>query len=124
MLVVMLSIAGGCIFSMNDDYSKAFTVDGGLDGGEYTVSGFIIDSSGEGISGVEIDFVGTLTESATTDEDGAYEFEKVAGGSYVVTPPGNEYAQMPITLAGEDYFVGTVRSGGHGANKNVDYSCS
>ncbi len=109
---------------MNDDYDKMFTQSGGEGDGEFTVSGVIIDISGEGVSGVDVELVGTLIESTTTDQAGAYKFENVASGSYVVRPPTGKYAPMQITITDQDHFVGKVRSGGHGGNKNGDYSCS
>ncbi|MBN1292243.1 MAG: carboxypeptidase regulatory-like domain-containing protein [Candidatus Latescibacteria bacterium] len=124
MLVVILSVVSGCIFSMNDDYRKTFTRDGEQGSGEYTVSGVIIDSSGKGVSGVKIELVGTLTVSTVTDANGEYVFEKVASGSYVVRPPSSKYAPMPITVTDGDHFVGKVKNNGHGGNKNGDYSCS
>lgn len=124
LLLVIVSMVAGCIFSINDDYDKSFSTNGNPGGGEFTISGVIIDSSGKGVPGLQIDLTGGGSVSTTTDGSGAYSFDNVAAGSYVVGPPANSYAPMAITVTDTDVFVGTVRRGGHGGNENGDYSCT
>jgi len=124
-LLVILSMAAGCVFDINDDYDRTFANDNSQgEGGKYVVSGVIVDITGKGVSGISVELTGSNAGIATTDANGAYQFNNVPSGSYVVTPPISKYASMPITVADGDVFVGTVRSGGHGGNKNGDYSCS
>ena len=124
-LLLVLTAIVGCVFDMNDDYEKTVTNNGGSGTGEgYAVSGVIVDNKGQGLSGLTVVLDGAPGETATTDAGGSFEFTDISNGSYSVKPPESKYGSMPITVAGADVFVGTVRSGGHGASKSGDYSCA
>jgi len=124
-MIFIIVLAVGCIFSMNDDYTKGVNNNGGQGGsGDYSVSGVIVDISGNGISGINVELIGESTLSTLTDDTGRYNFQNVANGSFIVAPPQDKYAPMPISVENKDVLVGTIRSGGHGANKNGDYSCA
>lgn len=124
-MLLIITLVTGCIFSMNDHYNKGVSNNGSQTGsGDYTVSGVIIDNSGKGISEITVALIGESTLSTMTNESGEYTFENVTNGSFIVTPPQNKYAPMPISVENKDVFVGTIKSGGHGSNKNGDYSCA
>ena len=123
MIALAMVLVGGCIFSMNDDYGKVIIDNGNTGTGEYTISGVLLSKSNAAAAGIAVTLNGGVPLSTVTNNSGEYSFTKVASGSYIVSPETGGYAPMPIAVSG-DRFVGTVRSGGHGGNKNGDYSCS
>jgi len=92
---------------------------GGNGGGQYTVSGKVVDSSGTGISGVTLT-LNLLT--ATTDAQGNYTISGVASGAHMLTPSKEGYTFSPTyrivavensSVTVED-FVGSTGGGGGG----------
>jgi hypothetical protein len=125
LIILVMVFVGSCIFSYNNDYEKTISGNGGNTGtGEYTVSGVLIDKLSKPVSGITVNLVGDTTLNSVTNSKGEYLFENVPNGSYIVSTESGGYTPMPITVSGGDKFVGTVKNGGHGGNKNQDYSCS
>lgn len=118
LIIVIMSAAVGCIFSMNDDYDKVS--DGG---GVYQITGKFIDKSGSVIVGLAVKLSGNKDETALTDESGEYVFENVEAGSYTVTPGDNGFVSKNIVVSNGNIDVGT-NDDGHGSNINGDYTCS
>ena len=118
LIIVLMSAAVGCIFSMNDDYDKVS--DGS---GVYSITGNFIDNSGNPIVGLSVELRGESNATEVTDESGAYIFENVAIGPYTVTPGDKGTGSKSIFVSNGNVDVGT-NSDGHGGNINGDYSCS
>ena len=118
LLILLMSAAVGCIFSMNDDYDK--NADGG---GVYTITGKFIDNSGNSIAGLTVKLNGDTNITAVTDESGVYVIENVAAGSYTVTPGNNGYSSKDIIVSGGNLDVG-INNDGHGSRIGDDYTCS
>jgi hypothetical protein len=60
------------------------------------VSGRVIDSVGNGISGVSLTLAGTQTDTVQTDGDGKYSFGSLsAGGNFTITPSKTNYTFNP-----------------------------
>lgn len=108
--------------SVNDNVTGKDFVGTPIDGnggGQYTVSGKVVDSSGAGISGVTLT-LNLLT--ATTDAQGNYTFSGVATGAFMLTPSKEGYTFSPTyrTIALEnsnvtvDDFIGSADGGGGG----------
>lgn len=70
----------------------------------YTVSGKVIDASGNNLSGVNITITGAITTVTTTGNDGTYSSTALQNGSYTVTPSFSGYTFSPasrlITVSG------------------------
>ena len=115
--MLLITIMGGCIFSMNDDYGKE------NDGGTYTITGRFIDKSGDPISGIAVTLSGGSGGTALTDGSGNYVFENVSIGSYTVTPGDTGHGPKNILVSGGNVAIET-NSDGHGAGISGDYSCS
>ena len=121
--ILVMVFAGSCIFSMNDDYQKIPT-GGNVGEGELTISGVLIDRTNNPATDITVNLAGAAVLDTKTNSSGEFTFEKVANGSYVVSPATGGYTVMPVTINERDKFIGTVKPGGHGASKNQDYSCA
>ena len=118
LLIVLMSAAVGCIFSMNDDYDKSA---GGS--GVFNITGKFIDNSGNPIVGLTVKLSGDKNVTAVTDESGLYVIENLATGSYTVTPGNKGTGSKSIIVSNRNVDVG-INSDGHGGNISGDYSCS
>ena len=118
LLILLMSAAVGCIFSMNDDCDK--NADGG---GVYSITGKFTDNSGNPIAELTVKLSGDTDITAVTDESGVYVIENVAAGSYTVTPGDKGYSSKDIIVSGGNVDVGT-NNDGHGSNIGGDYTCS
>ncbi|MFC1541221.1 carboxypeptidase-like regulatory domain-containing protein [Candidatus Latescibacterota bacterium] len=113
---MIVVVAAGCIFDMNDNYDKGT-------GGSYMVTGTFVDASGNGISGLTVVLSGGGTDAtAVTDASGMYMFEDVATGSYTIKPGSRGYGSMTLVVSGAT-DVG-VNNDGHGGKVGQDYTCS
>ncbi|MBN1291637.1 MAG: carboxypeptidase regulatory-like domain-containing protein [Candidatus Latescibacteria bacterium] len=101
------------------------TESGGNGGGDtdtYTVSGRVIDSSGNGISGVNLILASVQQYSATTNANGNYTFNTIPSGSYGLVPTKSGYSFIPqfkTVIVGTsnvtvDNFTGSTDSGNGG----------
>ncbi len=115
--MLLITIMSGCIFSMNDDYSKE------NDGGTYTITGRFIDNSGNPITGLTVKLSGGSDGTAITDESGNYVFETVSTGSYAVTPGDTGHGPKNILVSSGNVEIET-NTDGHGASISGDFSCS
>lgn len=87
-------------------------------GGSYTISGYVRDSSNDGISGVTLNFGGARPDVAT-DSIGFYSQTGFGNGTYTVTPAKSGYTFDPpsqsVAVSGGNQtginFLGTVGSG-------------
>lgn len=118
LLILLMSAAVGCIFSMNDDYDKSA---GGS--GVYNIIGKFIDNSGNLIVGLAVKLGGDSEVTAVTEGSGMYVFENVAIGSYTVTPGNKGTGPKSLVVSNGNVDVG-INSDGHGSNIGGDYSCS
>jgi hypothetical protein len=65
---------------------------------QYTISGYVKDSSGNGINGVTITLSGTVSKSTTTTSSGYYEFlDLLSTGTYTVTPTKSGWKFEPVS---------------------------
>lgn len=65
-----------------------------------TISGRVVDSFGNGISGVSVALSGEETlRAATTDNGGSYSFSRLANGSYRIAPSSGNYTFNPPYLS-------------------------
>ena len=113
---MIVVVATGCIFDMNDNYDKG-------EGGSYMVTGTFVDRSGNGIAGLTVILSGGETDmTAVTDATGVYIFEDVAAGSYTITPGSSGHGSMTLVV-GSDKNVG-VNNDGHGGQVIGDFTCS
>lgn len=73
------------------DFTGSLIVEGG-----YTVSGTIVDFSGNGVSGIELSLTGNTNRyTAITDAQGNYTFVNVPDASYGLLPISGEYTFTP-----------------------------
>ena len=82
--------------------------DGGY--GEYTVSGRIVDTSGNGISGISVGFAGEeIGIHVLTDAQGYFSIENIPNGTYTIAPGKEGFVFSPtfttIIVRGEDVIV-------------------
>jgi len=116
----------GSSATVPDFTGSADTGGDGGDGNVYTVSGRIVDSSGNGISGVEVDMIGNNNSyTDLTGSGGNYSFEEVPNGSYSIVPEKSGYTFSPlhntVIVSGTDIPVGaftgsTDSDGGDGGD--------
>lgn len=83
------------VSSLNSDVTDlTFT---GSNSTQYTISGFILDTSGNGVSGALVTLAGLVSRTAVTDGNGFYSFPTLpAGASYTVTPTALGRTFAPI----------------------------
>lgn len=118
MLILFITLAASCIFSMNDDYDKGV----GGSGAAYNITGKFIDNKSNIIAGLTVTLSGEIEATAVTNGNGEYIFENIPVGSYTVTPGDKGHGLKSFIVTNDDVDVGT-NSDGHGANVNGDYSC-
>jgi len=65
----------------------------------YSISGYVKNGSGVGISGVLVSVSGDTSKTYTTGSDGYYVFNGLSGGNYTVTPSKTGYSFSPVNLS-------------------------
>ena len=68
---------------------------------KFSISGYIKDTSGNGISGVSVSLSGTISKSTITPTSGYYEFSDLPTGSYTVTATKLGWEFDPVTRTTE-----------------------
>ncbi|MBN1292416.1 MAG: carboxypeptidase regulatory-like domain-containing protein [Candidatus Latescibacteria bacterium] len=104
-LVLLMITIASCLTSDSGD-DKVETVK------TFTVSGNVMDSSGNSISGVTVTLAGNnQTLTVTTGSGGQYVFNDIKDGSYTVTPSKSEYsftpADRPAVVSGANVIIDT-----------------
>ncbi|OGS19498.1 MAG: hypothetical protein A3J83_06135 [Elusimicrobia bacterium RIFOXYA2_FULL_40_6] len=61
----------------------------------YSISGYVLDNSSQGISGVTVLLSGSSTEAYTTAANGYYTFASLSSGTYTVNPNKTDWAFNP-----------------------------
>ena len=65
----------------------------------YTLSGRVLDASGNGVANVTVTLSGAQSATMTTGSDGSYQFTSLAAGNYIVTPSKTGYAFTPSSAS-------------------------
>ena len=65
----------------------------------YTISGVILDGSGNAISNATLTLGGSKTGATTANTNGAYSFTVPAEGNYTITPSHSKYTFTPVSRA-------------------------
>lgn len=63
----------------------------------FSISGNTRDSSGNAISGVDVNLSGDSFKSNSTSSTGNYSFSDLANGNYTVTPSSNNWSFLPLS---------------------------
>jgi len=87
----------------------------------FTLSGAVLDGNGNGIPGLIFSLSGSQSGTNATDSNGNYSFTVVAGGTYTVTPPVNNYTFTPASRTFSN--VSSNQTGGFvGVAKTVQFN--
>ncbi|RLD15836.1 MAG: hypothetical protein DRI36_06590, partial [Caldiserica bacterium] len=65
----------------------------------YSISGYIKDSSGNGIEGVTVSLTGEISSSTITNSAGYYEFIDLKAGDYTITPSKTDWVFSPFSYS-------------------------
>ena len=64
----------------------------------YSISGYVTNDSGSGLSGLQLNLMGVSISSVVTDNSGYYIFSGLTAGNYTITPVAAEYTFDPVEL--------------------------
>jgi len=103
-LILLITMAGGCIFSEDEEAFK--------------VSGTICNTTGSGMESVSVAIEGKINKTTESSSNGTYSFEEIGEGEYKITPFSEDFTFIPesniFTVTDNDIdgldFTGTLNT--------------